>query len=151
MKQHREELGLCHDHRCCFIFDIYNGQTIDGYFKLLDENNFVCLFMPSNLAIYFHPLTCENVNSGMHRKVKKQLDDGKNVFEVNIETNLSKMKQIDACWIINLDDEFCNSNEMITKTIQMASITKALTSESIGDEDSLALLSPVEIRKICLK
>ena len=86
----------------------------------------------------------------MHRKVKKQLDDGKNVFEVNIETNLSKMKQIDACWIINLDDEFCNSNEMITKTIQMASIAEVLTSESIGDEDSLAFVSPMEIRKICL-
>ena len=87
----------------------------------------------------------------MHRKVKKQLDDGKNVYEVNIDTNLSKMKPIDACWIINLYDEFWYSNEMITKTIQMASITEALTSESIGDEDSLAFLSPVEIQKICLK
>ena len=39
---------------------------------------------------------------------------------------------------------------MITKTIQMASIAEVLTSESIGDEDSLAFVSPMEIRKICL-
>ena len=76
--------------RVLLIFDVLRGQTTDSYLKLLDENNFVCVFVPPNLTNYFQPL---DLNVSSHAKtflkqrfqdwyasaVTKQLDAGKDV------------------------------------------------------------------------
>ena len=57
---------------------------------------------------------------------QKQLNDEKNVYEVNVEEKLSIIKSIHAGYIISLYEKFCNSNEMITKAFQVFSITEVL-------------------------
>ena len=127
--------------------------------------------MSTNLTNHFHPLDL-SVNSHLKTflkeklqqlrasKVQKQLDDGENVYEVNIVTNLARMKPIYARWIISLHDEFRNSNEMITEASHMASIIEVFTCESKENEDAFRFLKtllfedmenmfPIKIWKIC--
>ena len=44
------------------------------------------------------------------------------------------MKSIHAPWIISLYDRFCNSDEMVIKAFQMASVTEALTNENMEED-----------------
>ena len=57
------------------------------------------------------------------------MDEGKNVYKVNIETKLSIIKPIHDLLI-----------KMITKTFQMVSTKDASASESIADEDPFGFL-----------
>ena len=50
------------------------------------------------------------------------------------------MKPIHARWIISFYDKFCNSDEMVLKAFQMASITEALTNKNMEQDDSFSHL-----------
>ena len=142
----KEELGLAEDQKVLLIFDVFRGQTTDNYLKLLDENNFVYVFVPPNLTNHFQPLD-SNVNS--HAKtflkqkfqdwyasaVTKQLDTGKDVYAIDIDTKLSVMKPVRARWVISLYDKFRNDPEMIIKAFDMAFVTEALQMDNLDGED----------------
>ena len=55
-KQKCEELEQTDDHKCLIIFYLYKSQIADVHWKLLDKNNFVCVFVLPNLTNYFQPL-----------------------------------------------------------------------------------------------
>ena len=147
----RKELWLSDDHKCLLIFDVFKGQTTDAHLQFLDENNFVYVFVPHNLTNHFQPLYL-NVNSHAKtflkekfqqwytQQVQKELDSRKNIYQVDIETKLSIMKPIHARWIISLYDKFRNSDEMVIKAFQMASITEASTNEKMEEDDSFSHL-----------
>ena len=61
------------------------------------------------------------------------MDDGKNVYKVNMEKKLSIIKPIHDLLI-----------KMITKTFQMVSTTETSASESIADEDHLGFYKDME-------
>ena len=50
------------------------------------------------------------------------------------------MKPIHARWIISLYDTFRNSDEIVIKAFQMASITVALTNENMEEDDPFSHL-----------
>ena len=50
------------------------------------------------------------------------------------------MKQIHARWIISLYEKFGNSDEMVIKAFQMASITEALTNKNMEEDDPFSHL-----------
>ena len=107
--------------------------------------------MSPNLTNHFQPLDL-NVNSHAKtflketfqewyaQQVQKELESGKNIYQVDIETKLSIMTPINARWIISFYDKFRNSDEMVTKAFQMASITEALTNENMEEDDPLSHL-----------
>ena len=142
-KQQRKELGLSDDHKCLLIFDVFKGQTTNAHLQFLDENNFVYVFVPPNLTNHFQPLDL-NVNSHAKKflketfqqwylqQIQKELDSGKNIYQVDIETKLSTKKPIHARWIIRLYNKFRNSDEMVIKAFQVASITETLGATHIS-------------------
>ena len=64
--------------------------------------------------------------------MQKELDSGKNIYQVDIETKLSTKKPIHARWIIRLYNKFRNSDEMVIKAFQVASITETLGATHIS-------------------
>ena len=69
-------------------------------------------------------------------EIQKQTNDEKGVYEVDIDTRLSRMKSIHARWIIGLYDKLRNSQQLIENGFRAASITEALDPQSdFGDED----------------
>ena len=150
-KQQCKKLGLSDDYKCLLIFDVFKGQTTDAHLQVLDKNNFVYVFVPPSLTNHFQPLDL-NVNThaktflkekfqqGCAQQIQKELDSGQNIYQVNTETKLWTMKLIHAHWIISLYDKFSNSDEMVIKPFQMASITEALTNENMEDDDPFSHL-----------
>ena len=149
-KQQRKELGLSVDHKCLPIFEVFKGQTTDAHLQFLDEK-FAYVFVPPNLTNHCQPLDL-NVNSHAKtflkekfqqwcaQQVQKELDSGRIIYQVDIETRLSIMKPTHARWIIRLYDKFRNSDEMVINAFQMASITEALTNENMEEDDPLSHL-----------
>ena len=109
------------------------------------------MFVPPNLTNHFQLLDL-NVNSHAKtflkekfqqwcaQQVQKELDSGRIIYQVDIETRLSIMKPTHARWIIRLYDKFRNSDEMVINAFQMASITEALTNENMEEDDPLSHL-----------
>ena len=99
-------------------------------------------FQPSDLNVNSHAKTFlkEKFQRCYAQQVQKELDSGKNIYQVDIETKLSIIKPIYAPWIISLYDKFCNSNEMVIKAFQMASITEALKNENMEEDDPFSYL-----------
>ena len=63
-------------------------------------------------------------------EIQKQTNDGKGVYEVDIDTRLSRMKSIHARWIIGLYDKLRNSQQLIDNGFRAVSITEALDPQS---------------------
>ena len=53
------------------------------------------------------------------------MDNGKGVYEVDVDTRLSRMKPIDARWVIDLYGKLRNSEKMIENGFKPAAITEA--------------------------
>ena len=62
-------------------------------------------------------------------EVTKQLQNGENVYEVDVKLQLSILKPLHARWIISLYDYLRNQHEMIIKGFEMAGICEALDAE----------------------
>ena len=125
---------------------MFKAQTTEAHLQFSDENNFVYVFVPPNLTNHFQLLDL-NVNSHVKtflkekfqqwcaQQVQKELDSGKNIYQVDIKTRLSIMKAIHARWIISLYGKFRDSDEMVINAFQTASITEALTNENMEEDD----------------
>ena len=143
----KEDLGLPNDQKSLLIFDVFKGQTTERYTDFLRENHLVNVLVPPNLTHKFQPLDI-NVNGvakGFLKdkfqkwytdQIQKQVDDGKGVYEVDIDTRLSRMKPIHAQWLISLYDKLRNSEQLIVNGFKAASILEALDPQKdFGDED----------------
>ena len=104
------------------------------------------MFVPPNLTNHVQPLDL-NVNSHVKTLLKEKFQQWyaqqvqkKNIYQVDIETKLSIMKQIHARWIISLYEKYRNYDEMAIKAFQMASITEALTNENVEEDDPFSHL-----------
>ena len=136
----KERLGLPDTQKSMLIYDVFRGQKTDKVTGIIEDNDCVSLFVPSNLTDKFQMLDL-NVNghakSFLNRKfeewyanqIAKQLNSGLDIYEVDISTKLSVMKPTHARWLIGLYDYLRNKREMILKGFEMAGLTEALEIE----------------------
>ena len=101
----KEELGLPKDQKSLLIYDVFKGQTTKRYTDFLLENDLVHVYVPANLTHKFQPLDI-NVNEVVKGflkdqfqtwytdEIQKQMDNGKGIYEVDVDTRLSQMKPI---------------------------------------------------------
>ena len=69
------------------------------------------------------------------------MDNGKGVYEVDVDTSLSRMKPIYARWVIGLYDKLRNSEELVENGFKAATITEALDPEKdFREEDPFSHL-----------
>ena len=70
------------------------------------------------------------------------MDNGKGIYEVDVDTHLWRMKPIHARWVIGLYDKLQNSEQMTENGFITATITEALDPEKdFEEEDPFSLLS----------
>ena len=72
-------------------------------------------------------------------EVKKQLDEGTEVYEIDIPLKLSILKPIHGRWLLELYDHLRNNKKIIINGFESAGITEAVTQE-LPDEDPFANL-----------
>ena len=72
-------------------------------------------------------------------EVKKQLDEGTEVYEIDIPLKLSILKPIHGRWLLELYDHLRNNNKIVINGFESAGITEAVTQE-LPDEDPFANL-----------
>ena len=111
------------------------GQSTKRYSDLLLENNIVHACVPPNLARKFPSLEI-NVNRVAKSffksrfqmwysdEITKQMNEGKGIYAVDVNTCLSRMKAIHACWIIGLYDKLWNSEEWSSANLKRPQIQK---------------------------
>ena len=116
------------------------------------ENDLVHVHVTANLTHRDQPLDI-NVNGvakGFLKdqlqtwytdEIQKQTDNGKGIYEVNVDTRVSRMKPIHAPWVIALYDKVWNSEKMIENGFKAAAITEGLDPEmDFGEEDPFSHL-----------
>ena len=67
-------------------------------------------------------------------EVKKQLEEGTKVCEIDIPLKLSILKPIHGRWLLDLYDHLQNNKKIIINGFESAAITEAVTQE-LPDED----------------
>ena len=75
------------------------------------------------------------------KEVTNDLNKGKNVHQIDIDSKLSKMIPIHAQWLISLCDKLRNSGEIINSAFEIASIIEAIAIKEIPDNDPFKHLS----------
>ena len=105
----------------------------------------VILYVPNNMTHYFQPLDLTVNAVAKHslkdkfklccaNEVKKQLDKGTKVYEIDILLKLSNLKPIHGRWLLGLYDNLQNNTEIIINGFESGGITEAVTQE-LPDED----------------
>ena len=120
------------------IFDVFKGQTAPHVRYVITENDYVYVYVPNNLTHEFQPLdlkvsgSAKVFLSGMFqewyvKEITKQFEDGTDVYSVNVNLNLSMMKQLHAQWVIGLYDDMQNRPNFIRKGFELAGVTDAIS------------------------
>ena len=121
------------------------GQTTTTIKEFVDANHCVLVFVPNNMTHYFQPLglTVNSVAKIFLKEkfeiwcasgVKKQLEEGIEVYEINVPLKLSILKPFHGRWLLGLYDHLRNNKDIIIKGFESAGIIEALTQE-LPNED----------------
>ena len=142
------DLGLTGDQKSLLIYDVFTGQTTENIKEYIEENDCVIVHVPNNMTHYFQPLDLTVSAVAKHflkdkfelwyaNEVKKQLDEGTEVYEIDIPLKLSILKPIHRRWLLGLYDHLRNNKEIIINGFENDGITEAVTQE-LPDEDPFA-------------
>ena len=119
---------------------MFKGQTTKRYSDLLLQNNTVYVCAPQNSTHKFQPLDI-NVNivakcflkshfkTWYSDEITKQMNEGKRVYELDVDTRLSRMKPIHAHCIIGLYDKLRSLEALIQRGFQAFTITEVVEPE----------------------
>ena len=108
--------------------------------EVITESDYVCVFVPANMTNYFQPLDLTvnglakqllkgKFEESYAKEVKRQVDNGVEVYPIDVNTKMSVLKLIHACWLIGLYDYLRNKDNTIRKGFETAGIVEALNTE----------------------
>ena len=131
LKKKKHDHGLPGDQTSLLIYDVFTRQTTENIREYIEENDSVIVYVPNNVTHYFQPLDLTVNAVAKHflkdkfelwytNKAKKQLDEGTEVYVINILLKLS---------ILGLYDHLRNNKEIIINGFESAGITEAVTQE----------------------
>lgn len=122
------------------IFHVCKGHVTKKVTHVLEQNNRIIVQVPNDMTDQFQPLdlTVTQARQFMKGKSKywydeqisKELDDGRNVCDIQVPLKLLVIKRIHAKWLLGLYDHLQNSPDSITKGLKTAWMKDALTMES---------------------
>ena len=131
LKKH--DLGLPGDQKSLLIYNVFTGQATENIKEYIEENEPLDL---TENAVAKHFLK-DKFELWYANEVKKQLDEGTEVYEIDIPLKLSILKPIHGRWLLGLYDHLRNNKEIIINDFESAGITEAVTQE-LPDEDPFA-------------
>ena len=105
----------------------------------------VSVYVPNNMTHYCQPLDLTVNAVAKHflkdkfelqyaNEVNKQLDEGTEVYEIDILLKLSILKPIHGRWLLGLYDHLRNNKEIIINGFESAGITEAVTQELLIED-----------------
>ena len=150
LKKKKYDLGLPGDQKSLLIYDVFTGQTTKNIKEYIEENDCVIVYVPNNMTHYFQPLDLTVNAVAKHflkdkfglwyaNEVKKQLDEGTEIYEIDVPLKLSLLKPIHGRWLLGLYEHLQNNKEIIFNGFESAGITEAVSQELL-DKDSFANL-----------
>ena len=103
------------NHKALLLFDVFKGQKTQAVIDLIDEYNCLSVFAPPNLTHIFQTLDLainakakrflnEKFEAWYSQEVTKLLNEGSDIYAINITLNLSVMKPFHARWLISFYD-----------------------------------------------
>ena len=149
LKKKKYDLGLPGDQKSLLIYDVFTGQTTKNIKEYIEENDCVIVYVPNNMTHYFQPLDLTVNAVAKHflkdkfelryaNEVKKQLDEGTEVYEIDIPLKLSILKPIHGRWLLDLYDHLRNNKEIIINCFESTGITEEAVTQELPDEDPFA-------------
>ena len=109
----RAELKLAEDQKALLIWDVFREQMTAEVKKRLCLLNIECVYVPANMTHFFQSLDLTVNGSGKQfmkkefvtyysDSVKRQLESGTNLEDVEVDFRLSVIKPLHAQWLVNL-------------------------------------------------
>ena len=134
------------------IFDTFKGHTGREMESLLLENNIISVIVPSNCTDVLQPLDLSvnkplkdhlrsKFQSWYSEQVSKQMNDGKQPEDIEVDMKLSVMKPLSARWIISAYDYLRNEGGVVHGGFVEAGISEAVDrpeSDSESEDDPFA-------------
>lgn len=101
------------DQKALVIFDVFRGQVTDKVLKKFKENHIETVFVPANMTALFQPLDLtvnayakkflkKKFNNWYMSEISNQLDAGKQIEEIEVKLQLTKLKPLNAEWLTDL-------------------------------------------------
>ena len=147
----REKLNVP-NRKPLIVFDVFRGQLKKSVLKLLDYNNFVVTFVPVSMTYLYQPLDLtvngydkkfskKKFNEWYANQVIQQLDEGKNLYEIEIKLRLSMLKLLHKQWLTDLYNLMTSAEgkNIVLKGWKSAYITEAVQK---GLSNLSALIGP---------
>ncbi len=117
----RAELNLPETQKALVIWDVFKGQVTEKVMEKLNSLNCEFVPVPANMTHFFQPLdlTVNGAVKNYMRKqfvtyysdaVKKQLDSGKSIEDIEVDFRLSTIKPLRAQWLVNMYN-FCTADK----------------------------------------
>ena len=138
VKQKREELGIP-DQKALIIFDVFTGQMTTAVKETIERNNLIVVNVPANMTKYYQVLdltvnkyakefTKKKFCQWYSNQVSTQLDQGKDLDDIDIKLRLSVLKPIHADWLVEFYNHMTTSKgkEIIFSGWQAAGISDAI-------------------------
>ena len=121
------------------IFHVLKGHVTKKVTHVLEENNRIIVQVPNNMTDQFQLLDLTVAQARQFTKgklkywydeqISKELDDGRNVCDIQVPLKLLVIKRIHAKWLLGLYGHLQNSPDSIIEDFKMAGIKDALKME----------------------
>ena len=147
----RQEENLPVSQKALVIMYVFSGQITSVVLDCFKDNKIEVVCIPANMTYLLQPLdltvngyakkfTSQKFSEWYSSQIMKQLDDGKELHDINIDLKLSKLKPLHAEWLVELYKQMCMAE--VQKIIHSAWKASGITEAMKAGKVSLQTLDP---------
>ena len=140
------------------IIDVFRGQMTNPVTQALKENNIILVKIPPNMTRIYQPLDLTVNRSAKaffkrrftkwySNEIHRQLDEGKQIDQVEVSLRLSVLKPLHANWIVEFYNDMTTpkGKDVIANGWKSSGITEALErgKNDFGDIDPFSDIEPL--------
>ena len=135
----RQEKNLPVIQKALVIMDDFSGQITSVVLDCFKDNKIEVVCVPANMTYLLQPLdltvngyakkfTSRKFSEWYSSQIMKQLDDGKELHDINIDLKLSKLKPLHAEWLVELYNQMSTAEgqKIIHSAWKASGITEAM-------------------------
>ena len=134
-----QEQNLPVSQKALVIMDVFPDQITSVVLDCFKDNKIEVVYVPANMTYLLQPLnltvngyakkfTSRKFSEWYCSQIMKQLDDGKELHDINIDLKLSKLKPLHAEWLVELYNQMSTAEDkkIIHSAWKASGITKAM-------------------------
>ena len=134
-----QEENLPVSQKALVIMDVFSGQITSVVLDCFKDNKIEVVCVPENMTYllqlldlsvngYAKKFTSRKFSEWYSSEIMKQLDDGKELHDINIDLKLSKLKPLHAEWLVELYNQMSTAEgqKIIHSAWKASGITEAM-------------------------